>query len=273
MNYIIAKIKGADNTYEKLCSAENVYKVPSGLDSAITYNPETVLEEDDWYEIKGFSSTSYCIDILKNDFRTTDYKEADRIKTGNVDYIVVFEKNKYFFQRVFKNNIMTKKRITLGDNIKLKPEEESIVINSLPDAIYDKGVDVLYFKKLSTISPIFVGIDELYREATEEETSEFLESDFIELVEGYNIDNVKKSNRKRIAMVLKTLKEFDRDGKQKLLFYTHEYCPELKYNKYENVFTIGSENDLKHLLWGIEQRYYTTPVTHEERVANSIIKL
>ena len=30
---------------------------------------------------------------------------------------------------------------------------------------------------------------------------------------------------------------------------------------------------MKYLLWGIEQRYYTTPVTNEKRVANSITKL
>ena len=39
------------------------------------------------------------------------------------------------------------------------------------------------------------------------------------------------------------------------------------------IFTIGNEENMKYLLWGIEQRYYTTPVTNEKRVANSITKL
>ncbi len=39
------------------------------------------------------------------------------------------------------------------------------------------------------------------------------------------------------------------------------------------IFTIGNEEDMKYLLWGIEQRYYTTPVTNENRVANSIMVL
>lgn len=30
---------------------------------------------------------------------------------------------------------------------------------------------------------------------------------------------------------------------------------------------------MKYLLWGIEQRYFTTPVTKEKRVANSIVEL
>ncbi|WP_027437694.1 hypothetical protein [Lachnospira multipara] len=74
--------------------------------------------------------------------------------------------NVYFFQRILKHSIMMKKRITLGDTIRLDQGERSIVINSTPDAIYVKDDDILYFKKLSTISPIFKGIDELYREAT-----------------------------------------------------------------------------------------------------------
>ena len=30
---------------------------------------------------------------------------------------------------------------------------------------------------------------------------------------------------------------------------------------------------MKYLLWGIEQRYYTTPITKEKRVANSVMKI
>ena len=82
---------------------------------------------------------------------------------------------------------MMKKRITLGDTIRLDQGEKSIVINFIPDAIYVKDDDILYFKKLSAISPIFKGIDELYREATEEETKEFLQNDFIVLEDSYGI--------------------------------------------------------------------------------------
>ena len=35
-------------------------------------------------------------------------------------------------------------------------------------------------------------------------------------------------------------------------------------------FTIESENDLKSLLYGIEQRYYTTLLGNEKRLANSV---
>jgi len=39
--------------------------------------------------------------------------------------------------------------------------------------VYIKNQDTLMFKNLATISSIFKGIDELYKEATKEEVSEF----------------------------------------------------------------------------------------------------
>lgn len=273
MNHVIAKVRGKDSVFEKLYSGDAIYELPPELSGAVEYNPETILEDDEWYKIDAFSNTTYIIDELKRDFNTTDYDAANRVKNENIEYIMSVQDNVYFFQRILKNSIMMKKRITLGDTIRLDNGEKSIVINSLPDAIYVKDNDVLYFKKLSTISPIFRGIDELYREATEEETEAFLKNDFIELEGSYGAEKVKKSNRKRIAMALETLNSFSQKDKEKILKYTHEYYPALKYEEKKKVFTIGSEDEMKYLLWGIEQRYYTTPVTNERRVANSIVQL
>lgn len=94
--------------------------------------------------------------------------------------------------------------------------KHGIIINDVPDAIYVKDEDCLYFKKLETVAPIFKGIDELYREATDEETKHFLENDFIELKNDFNFESVKKSNRKRIALAMKTLNEFSDDQKTEI---------------------------------------------------------
>lgn len=273
MNHVFAKIRSRENIFEKLYSGDPIYELPTELQVAVEYNPETILEEDDWYKIDQFSSTEYAIEVLKKDFNTVEYDEANRVRTESVEYIMSVQDNVYYFQRILKHSIMKKKRITLGDTIRLDQGEKSIVINSTPDAIYVKDDDILYFKKLSTISPIFKGIDELYREATEEETKEFLQNDFIELEDGYGVEKVKKSNRKRIAMAMDTLSSFSPRDKQKMLKYIHEYYPALKYEEKKKLFTIGSEEEMKFLLWGIDQRFYTTPVTNERRVANSIMQL
>ena len=114
----------------------------------------------------------------------------------------------------------------------------------------------------------------LYREATKEETESFLANDFISLKDGYSSNKVKTANRKRIALAVKTLSELDEPDRKNIFKYIGDYCPELKVSENdENAFEIGSENELKMLLYGIEQRFYTTPVGGEKRLANSVITL
>ncbi len=273
MNYVLAKIKEKEDTFEKLYSGEELFSVPSDLDSAIDYEPARLLEEDEWFQLDNFSDRKFCIDLLKKDFRSTEYEEVKRARTETIEYICSYQENNYFFQRILKQNIFQKKRLTLGDNVVLDKGEKSIVINSTPDAVFLKEKNILYFKKLQTIAPIFRGIGTLYKEATKEETEKFLRSNFIALENGYDADKVKTMNRKRIAMAMDTLKGFSKKQQKEVLDYTHQYYPQLKYEKKEGIFTVGNEDDMKYLLWGIEQRYYTTPVTNEKRVANSITKL
>ena len=111
----------------------------------------------------------------------------------------------------------------------------------------------------------------LYREATQEETDSFLANDFISLKDDYSGSKVKTANRKRIALAAKTLSELDEPDRKNIFTYIGDYCPALKV--YENSLELGSENELKMLLYGIEQRFYTTPVGGEKRLANSVIRL
>ncbi len=68
--------------------------------------------------------------------------------------------------------------------------------------------------------------------------------------------------------VLKNLSAAERDD---MFRYTDEYYPDLKYDG--TSFLLNNENDLKMLMFGISQRFYTTRITHEKRVANSVSRL
>lgn len=273
MNFVIAKIAGKDSGYEKIYSGESIYCIPNNLDDAIDYSPSTILEEGEWFKICDFSKTDYAIGIITRPFRSTDYPEANKVRTQRMDYIISYQEEMFCFQRILKHSLFMNKRIVLGETVEFDKGEKSIVINDYPDAIYDKKTDLLYFRKLTLVAPIFDGIGNLYREATEDEVKEFLENDFIELSNDYSMDKIKKNNRKRIAMALETLKGFGVKERKAILKYTHDYYPALQYDDKKNRYTIKSEEELKFLLWGIEQRYYTTPVTKEKRVANSIVEL
>lgn len=131
--------------------------------------------------------------------------------------------------------------------------------------------DKLYFRKLASVTGIFKGIDQLYREATEDETERFLERDFITLKNDFYAGQVKTVNRKRIALAEDTLSHLQKEEQEKIFTYIGDYCPTLK--RANGSFEIGNENDLKLLLYGIGQRFYTTLVGNEKRIANSVIRL
>ena len=59
-----------------------------------------------------------------------------------------------------------------------------------------------------------------------------------------------------------------------MLSYIESYCEvKLTYDKENKKFEVATDDDLKLLLYGIEQRFYTTPIGQEKRLANSVMRL
>ncbi len=69
-----------------------------------------------------------------------------------------------------------------------------------------------------------------------------------------------------------TLKTMSADDKTNMLDYIDGYCGEqkLKFDNENKKFEISNDDKLKLLLYGIEQRFYTTPFGQEKRLANSV---
>ena len=63
---------------------------------------------------------------------------------------------------------------------------------------------------------------------------------------------------------------FSDKRKQKLPTYVSKYCPSL-FDEETQKFKINSEKELTELLNGMNQRYYTTEIDEEKRLANSVI--
>ena len=155
--------------------------------------------------------------------------------------------------------------------MKFEDNAREIVINSYPDAIFRAADNRLFFRNLSSITSIFRGIDEIFREATDEETKSFLASDFIVAGENYDSSCVKKANRKRIALAKEALDSYDPEQKKAVLSSIREYYPSIIND--DNTFKIENDEDLTYLLYGILQRYYTTADGREKRIASSVRSL
>ena len=274
MDCLLAKVKDRKNPYRILISDKTVYVKPGTLSNSIKYEPTNVLDEEQWFFVDKFSKTNYCLKLLNdNSINSVDFVEINKVNPERMDYLIAYQNGvDFYFQRIFKYTVIrNKKFVHIGDDVEIKEEKNAIELSDVPDAIYSKNEDRLYFRKLETIAPIFRGIDELYREATEEEVENFLGNKFIKLQDGFSAVQVKKSNRKRIAMAMDTLNKFNKKQKKMIFEYTNDYFPDLKFDG--KSFEVSNEEDLKNLLYGIEQRFYTTPVTKEKRCASAVYAL
>ncbi|MEZ8087541.1 ATP F0F1 synthase synthase [Vibrio sp. 1S139] len=273
MDSVLTKVKGRNkkNVF-KLLSDETLFEeLVVTDDTSVDYAPDHNLDEDSWFKIDNFSQQPYCLDILKVDFDSKDYDDLPKAKFKDIAQLYAIQGNNFYFQKITPSLFVTKKMIAFGEAAELESTEKRLVVNQVADAIYYKAQDKLVFKSLATISSIFKGIDELYKEATKEEVEKFLEEDFIELADGYDTSKVSKPNRKRIALAMDTLAALPVEERDQMYSYIHSYCEQkLTFDKENSKFEINSDDELKYLLYGIEQRFYTTPLGHEKRLANSV---
>ncbi|MCZ4337877.1 ATP F0F1 synthase synthase [Shewanella colwelliana] len=273
MDHVLVKVKGLrKKPYLKMISDHTLYD-PVGIDlgACVPYSPDHNLDEDAWFKIENFKAQPYCLKLLKADFNSVEYDDLTKGAFAKIAFIFAVQEGDFYFQKVTPSLFLKKKMIAFGEAAEVEDNNTRLVVNSLPDAIYFKDNDTLIFRNLATISSIFKGIDALYKEATNDEVEAFLEEDFIELSNGYNMDKVSKPNRKRVALAMDTLAALPEADRGQMYTYIHSYCEgKLEFDADNSTFEIKSDDELKYLLYGIEQRFYTTPLGHEKRLANSV---
>ena len=268
---MIAKIKRMKNpSHYKVISGQAIYDFDISQYSLVEYSPDHNLDEDALFKVSEFSSKEFCLDVLKADIVSANFDEIPRNKFTDISYLCSIQSKAICFQKVTPSTYLNRSILKFGENVSLEEGANKIFINPFPDAIYVQEQDILVFRNLGTISSIFKGIDTLYKEATQEEVAAFLDESFIQLSEGYNERNVSKPNRKRIALAMGSFACLEPQEKVQMLDYIHSYCNGISYSSTERCFTISNDEDLKYLLYGIEQRFYTTVLGQEKRLANSI---
>lgn len=275
---ILGKIKCKRNElgYRKLISVDdNVYEnIISLVQESILYNPNTLLEsKNQWYKLTEFSHNEFLNSNLNSIIESSaSYSMLKHEEWGLLVYLLVINDNFIYIQGIGKNiSVKKKKLFKISDGFQYDAQREEIIIKDIPDAIYDIGADTLYFQKLLSLTKIFPGIDSLYKEATDQEIKTFLKQSFIILKNGFSYSEVKTLNRKRIALLQGMMVDLSIEEKMRIISYIGEYCSSLK--RVEDAFEIGTEKDLKLLLYGLQERFYTTPIGDEKRIANSIIPI
>jgi hypothetical protein len=273
MDYVLVKVKKLrSKPFFKLISDHTLFE-NVGVDAAacVVYNPDHNLDDEAWFKVEEFSAQPFCIAMVKGDFDAKEYDDLTKRRFIDISYLVAKQGDNFYFQKVTPSLFLKRKTVVFGEVAEIEESQSRLVINAQPDAVYLKASDTLIFRNLATISSIFPGIDELYKEATQEEVEQFLEKPFIILSNDFAAEKVSKPNRKRIALAMATLEALPEQDKVGMLSYIDGYCgQQLVFDAQSGQFEISTDNELKLLIYGIEQRFYTTQFGQEKRLANSV---
>ena len=273
MDHVLARVKRlTKKPFFKLVSDHTLYEnTKINLATCVAYSPDHNLDEDSWFKVEQFSQQPFCIDLLKTDFDSKGYDDLKKEQFPNIVYIFSVQGGDFYFQKITSSLFIRKKIIGFGEAAEIEESSNRLVINDQPDAIYFKKSDTLIFRNLAAISGIFKGVDTLYREATQQETEKFLQTKFVDLKNNYDASKVSKPNRKRIALAMDSLEKLSNQEQVDILAYIGDYCGQkLKFDQATKKFEISTDDELKLLLYGIEQRFYTTLFGQERRLANSV---
>ena len=266
MNYLIAK---SGRNYSKILSQEN--EILNTFDfkkvNGVNYSSSYKLDEEEWFMIDSFSEKEFCIDQCDVNFSTVNLNQIANKDYDRIRSLCVMQNDEIHFQKITPSLFIKKKTfLDYSGEPQIIEQRKHIEIRKISDAIYSTEKDILYFKHLAKIKSVFPGIEELHREATQEEVDTFLNYEFIELSE-FTSTKVGTLNRKRIADIGAKYNTLSNRKQNKLIKYARDKAD---INLNGNNFIIDSENALKNLLYAMDQRYYYADIYNENRIANSI---
>lgn len=268
MFILIGKVKSG---YRNILSQEN--EILDQLDieninNAVEFDPRYQLEDDEWFCIAEFSKRDFFIDLCKEDFSTASLSQIANDEYDEIQCIVIFQDGQKHFQRITPSRFVNRKTILdYSGQPKIVEHRKQLEVKLESDAIFITATDTLYFRQIAKIKTIFPEIEKLAREATQPEVDKFLGHRTIELQEEYDAYSVGSHNRKRIADIGNKYMSLPPEKQQKLI----DYAKDKTGINFENgTFKIGSETDLKNLLYAMDQRYYYADIYEENRVASSV---
>lgn len=273
MDFLFAKTKGKTGTFCKVLSDTTIYQnIPSFNDSR-PYNDELKLQDDQWFMLDQFSKKGYAPKLVKDAFNSTVWSQLNRSDYDKIEYLVAVQSkgNLLIFQNITTSLILKRQRlISIDDQPSLLNKDHLLVVRNTADAYYLRDADILYFQRLSSITSIFPGINELYNEATDEEVEKIFQLGLLNVASDFTKEKVKTANRRKIREAMEKYNNFTLEQKSLLPNYIKKYCPGLIFDETSSQFGIKDEKQLSQFLNGLCQRYYTTEISKEKKVAISV---
>lgn len=236
----------------------------------VPFSPDTIIEDHQFFEIENYRFAPFCPDFLTRDIVQIELNQITSEEIPNLSYLVLNQGDYCFFQTISSSHFLNQTSWFSLRNFEVSSGNSVIIVNSKPEIVVNIATNSLYFKKLPNTNKVFVGIDQLYRAATDDEVRTLLEDPLLQLANGMDSNRVSIPNRKRIAQVIEEFQIMTAQDRGSIIASLQEYT-QLQFENGSVI--INSDKDLKLFIYGLEERYYTSALRQQKRIANSIIPI
>lgn len=284
LNYILAYKR--DTAIKLVLSTEEaVYN--ANTENQIPYTPTHQLDRDEneWFYIENFSNSDRNTPIAKIGGvdlkivelfeRLTEFTEFQSTDYSGIKWLITQQGECYYFQKVLPSSRIENRIILMfvvGDP-KIKEMSNSVEVRrEFPDIIYDSHDDRLLFRDLSRAKEIYKDLINLYREATDEEITDFLSSREDTTI-SISINKIGIRNRKEIARLADKINTLSSEATATLVTYIDAHLTEAGLHKGEDgKIIIATPKDLSSYLALLDQRFVLSEVYSERRKITAFTK-
>ena len=97
-NYIYGKVKRKQKLFRVIETETEVYDTAQLNLTGVDYNPATLIEDEEFYQMTNFSSSEYFLDFLQNDLDSVNHDQITNADLKKLSFICTVQANLYLFQ-------------------------------------------------------------------------------------------------------------------------------------------------------------------------------
>ena len=284
LNYILAYKR--DTAIKLVLSTEEaVYNANTENQTPYTPTHRLDRDENEWFYIENFSKSDLNTPIAKIggiDLKIEELfkRPAELLQSGATDYpditwLITKQGESYYFQKVLPSSRIEHRTILMfaAGAPRIREMSNSVEVRrGFPDIIYDSHADKLLFRDLSRAKEIYKDLINLYREATDEEITDFLSSRE-DITISISRDKIGIRNRKEIARLGDKINTLSSEAKAALVTYIDTHLTEAGLHKgAEGKIIIAKPKDLSSYLALLDQRFVHSEVYSESRKITAFTK-